>query len=112
MFGNQKAAEEFIGSAKTNQKARLIVHQCARMLYLADKVYQKGRPALDVLFFIIIAEAVAKIFFDFQKEGESKRHVQKFFEEICTDSDKKVLNKLFKKQFREEDSITDNYLTL
>lgn len=110
VFESQEKAKQFIESTEKNQKTRIITHQCARMLYLADKVCQRARPALDVLFFIIIAEGVAKIFFDFQGKGKSEDHVYKFFKKICSNEDKNTL----KKSFVEENTNTgyEEFLTL
>jgi hypothetical protein len=64
----------------------MILHQAARMVWLADRIDKvaRGRPALQVLFYLIAAEAVAKIAFQFKKVGQSKRYVKRFFGEICS----------------------------
>ena len=112
VFDSSENAKAFVKSARENQKARIVIHQCARMLYLADKVCQRGRPALDVLFFMIIAEATAKIIYDFQDQGKSKEYTYKFFKDICDESHKARLSTAFRKQTEESDFVADNYLTL
>ena len=54
----------------SESKAKLVIHQAARMLWLADQigVCARGRPALQILFHLIAAEAVAKIVFEFSGE--------------------------------------------
>ncbi|MFH1318533.1 MAG: hypothetical protein ABIH71_05915 [Candidatus Omnitrophota bacterium] len=87
--------------------AKVILHQAARMLYLAGIIHQQGRPALQVLFFLIAAESVAKLTFNYQGEGESRKYVKNFFKEICNANRRDRLSKAFKKQLSE-----NNYLTL
>ncbi len=95
IFNSKKDAEDFVERARKKQNSRIIVHQCARMLYLADRIHQQGRPAFDVLFFVIIAEAAAKIKFNFTGEGDSKKYVNKFFEDILNKEEKDMLGKSF-----------------
>ena len=95
VFNSEKDAKGFVEKARKKQDSKIIVHQCARMLYLADKIHQQGRPAFDVLFFIIIAETAAKIKFNFTDEGDSKKYVYKFFEDILNKEEKDILEKSF-----------------
>ena len=44
-----------------------------------------GRPAFQILFYIIAAELAAKIAFKFEREGKSQEYARRFFQEICTD---------------------------
>ena len=113
VFSNEQETREFVTYVKSlEHPAKVILHQAARMLYLADIVHQPGRPALEVLFFLIAAEAVAKLVFNFEEEGESRRYVKRFFQEICNDKHKSLLSQAFKKQTDEIDFVSDNYLTL
>src|ERR1700687_5986872 len=68
--------------------AKIVFHQAARMVWLADQIDEvaRGRPAFQVLFYLTAAELVAKVMFDFKGEGDSKKHVQRFFAEICGDA--------------------------
>src|SRR5882672_5603353 len=85
-FSTQEAASAFIECVdKTPAKvspAKIALHQAARMLWLADQIEDvaTGRPALQILFHLIAAEAVSKITVGFQGEGESRKHVRLFFE--------------------------------
>ncbi len=78
-------------------KAKIVIHQAARMLWLADRIDEvaRGRPALQVFFYLVAAEAIAKIFVGFDKEGESRKHVHMFFEKLCNDDHRSVLGKTF-----------------
>lgn len=77
--------------------AKIILHQTARLLWLGDKLgeFAAGRPAMQILFLIIAAETVAKLRFEFNGEGESKKHVRRFFEEICSDDHRELLGRAF-----------------
>ena len=48
---------------------------------------------IHLLFYLIAAEAVAKIVFGFKGEGKSKRHVQRFFGEICLEKHRDLLSR-------------------
>jgi hypothetical protein len=67
--------------------AKRILHQAARMIWLGDRLHAvaASRPALQVLFYLIAAEATAKLLRGFSDEGKSKEHVRLFFEQICSD---------------------------
>ncbi|MFH1993016.1 MAG: hypothetical protein ABIK98_11545 [Pseudomonadota bacterium] len=98
------------GLPSENNKALTILHQAARMIWLADRIEEvaKDRPALQILFYLIAAEAVAKIVRGFEEEGGSRKHVQIFFEEICNNSHKAILSKAFddlKKKYTVREAI-------
>jgi len=84
--GNEALSREFY-AALTDRTAKIIIHQAARMLWLSDQIDEvaRGRPALQILFFIIAAEAVSKLQADFEGEGQSRFHVRRFFLELCSD---------------------------
>ncbi len=77
--------------------AKIVFHQAARMVWLADQIDEvaRGRPAFQVLFYLTSAELVAKITFDFKGEGDSKKHVHRFFTEICSDNTREKLAMAF-----------------
>ncbi len=66
--------------------AKIILNQAARMIWLADRIdhVAHSRPAFQILFYLIAAELVAKIESGFEGEGMSKKHVLKFFCEMCS----------------------------
>lgn len=78
---------------------KIALHQAARLIWLADRLeeeYAKGRDGLQILFFLMAAEAVAKIVQGYDKEGQSKNHVRIFFEEYCHDNAKQKLAGAFR----------------
>ncbi len=79
--------------------AKIVFHQAARMVWLADQIDEvaRGRPAFQVLFYLIAAELVAKITFNFEGEGESRKYVRRFFAEICSNDTRAKLAKSFSK---------------
>jgi len=80
--------------------AKIALHQGARMLWIADRIAEvaAGRDAFQILFYLIAAEAVAKIVFRFKGEGKSREHVKRFFGEICTDQHRTRLSQMFECQ--------------
>lgn len=100
-FLSMDASRAFINCVEdvpvATSKAKIVMHQAARMLWLGDRMDEvaKGRPALQVLFQLIAAEAVAKLVNNFVAEGESRKHVRLFFEDICSESHRAALAKAF-----------------
>lgn len=107
VFDNDpEKAKSFIDAVKKKaakdpdaHRAKLILHETSRMVWLADRIDRKDiayyRPAFQVLFYVISAEAVAKRFDDFREEGFSAAYVQKFFKEHCTGGARAMLGKAF-----------------
>ncbi len=80
--------ESLSGSGvEAKRTAKVIVNQAARMVWLADRIQEvsKGRPALPITFFIIAAEAVAKLADCFEDEGQSRVYVRRFFSDFCSE---------------------------
>lgn len=102
-FPNGARAQAFVQCVESisaqQSKAKIVLHQAARMLWLADHVepFARGRPALLILFYVIAAEAVAKLVKGFQAEGESKKHVRLFFEDICSPGHRSILADAFRR---------------
>lgn len=100
-FPDIDACRAFVDCVETvpasTSKAKIVMHQAARMLWLGDRMDEvaKGRPALQVLFHLIAAEAVAKLVNSFNGEGQSRKHVRLFFEDICADAHRAILGKPF-----------------
>jgi hypothetical protein len=80
-------------------KAKIVIHQSARLIWLADRIddVARGRPALLMTFHIVAAEAVAKIVFGFHGEGQSRQHVRRFFQEICPKRHRSRLERAFRR---------------
>lgn len=78
-------------------KAKIVIHQAARLLWLADRIDEvaRGRPALLVMFYLIAAEAVAKIVFGFAGQGQSRKYVRRFFQDICSEQHRARLGRAF-----------------
>ena len=67
------------------------------MVWLADRLDEVAahRPGLQVLFYIIAAELVAKTASKFDEEGQSKKYVRMFFEQLCTNEARERLAHAF-----------------
>ena len=100
-LGDEAAANHLYerAQAASDPIAKIILHQTARLLTLADWMDEAApaRPALKVFFFVVLAEAVAKLAFGFSGEGESRRHVHRFFEELCARPDRDRLGRAFRR---------------
>jgi len=98
-FANLKESQKFVEQVEKAPKntAKVILHQAGRMIWLGDQIDKvaAGRPALQILFFMIAAEAVAKMVFDYKNEGESKAFSKKFFSDICDERHRKTLGAAF-----------------
>lgn len=106
-FGdNPDEAAKFLDAVKAKAKvdpdanrAKLLLYRAARMIWLADQMDREdiayARPAVQVLFFVITAEAVAKLHADFHEAGKSAQFVKRFFASLCTDDHRKRLASAF-----------------
>jgi len=100
-FEGRSGAREFVACVENIPAqvslAKIVLHQTARMLWLADRMEEcaRGRPALQILFFMIAAETVAKLAVGFRGEGESKKHVDFFFRKICSERHRARLDRAF-----------------
>jgi hypothetical protein len=91
-FSSSRAARVFYKSLENGRpggprnRALVIINQTARALWLAARVQRvaRGRPALQIMFLIFAAEAVAKLFTDYKGARDSRKHVHIFFLKICT----------------------------
>jgi hypothetical protein len=100
-FTDAESVARFVAGVEqidaNESKAKIVVHQTARMLWLADRIEEvaKGRAALYIAFYLIAAEAVAKMVSGFTGEGKSRFHVRLFFREICSDLHRQRLARSF-----------------
>ena len=82
------------------RRAKQLLHDAARLIWLGDQIDRPdiaiGRPGLQVHFYIIAAEMVAKRWADFRDEGQSKKHVLLFFEKLCNEAHRKCLSGAFR----------------
>lgn len=73
---------EALPTGDRRHPAKVMMHQTKRLVSLADDL-PRIRPnceALQLLFLLICAEHIAKMFEDFTRDGESRRYVRKFFQ--------------------------------
>ena len=102
-FPGRDACRAFVDCVENipaaSSKAKIVIHQAAPMLWLGDRMDEvaRGRPALQLLFHLIAAEAVAKIVSNFQDDGQSRGHVRLFFEQICGQRHRDVLGAAFRR---------------
>lgn len=100
-LGDATQAADLYGRvrAATDSTPKVILHQAARLISLADWMDEAApsRPALKIFFFIVLAEAVAKMAFAFTGTGESKAHVRRFFAELCPSPDRGKLSASFRR---------------
>ena len=110
-FPSPNDAEAFVASVEglspghPKYTAMIMMHQAQRLISLADDVdnIRPNQYALKLMFLIICAENIAKLFNKYNGEVESKKHVKMFFKEFTSDRDKALLESGFKRQ---------NYLNL
>ena len=101
VFPSRQEAEDFYSEIQDlppqKNAAKLVFHQAARMIWLADRIddVAHGRPAFQVLFYLIAAELAAKITFGFKGVGQSRKYVHRFFSEICGNQTRGRLAKSF-----------------
>lgn len=102
-FPGETALEAFVACVERSfvdperTPAKIILHQAGRMVRVGDELrgIEPGSHAFQVMFLTIAAEAVAKLYFDFREEGESRKYAQRFFGEICEERDRERLNRAF-----------------
>ena len=100
-LGEHCGAAEFVSRLRdldaNKYPAKIVMHQAARFVWLADRLeeFARGRDALQILFYVIAAETVAKVIRGHKAEGQSKPHVRLFFEEDCSDSARELLERAF-----------------
>lgn len=103
-FIDHAAAKIFVDSVEfiddpeiTKHRAKIMMHQVQRLVSLADDLIEirKGKESISLLFLLICAENVAKLFHDFKSEGESRKYVRKFFDEFVIGNDRKILEDSF-----------------
>lgn len=78
--------------------AKIALQQGGRMLWLADWIEEvaAGRDSIQIFFYLIAAEAVAKMVFGFKGEGQSRGFVRQFFGEVCLDRHRDCLSRALK----------------
>jgi hypothetical protein len=101
LFPTQAEAKQFchrVESAPGSQRAvKEVFHQAARLAWLGDRIneFAAGRPALQILFYLITAETIAKLTYRFEGKGRSREYVHAFFEKLSSSGDQVVLASAF-----------------
>jgi|GEM_PF-3430112 hypothetical protein len=103
-FGNffeSRKIQEFCKQVSVHENeiiATKIINNSARLSWVADKIdsVAKGRPAFQILFYIMIAESAAKLEDNFTENGKSKHYSIKFFENFLTEYFSSLLSSAFK----------------
>jgi hypothetical protein len=110
-FGGRNEVAEFVSCVRKIPAsvcpAKIVIHQAARMIWLADRIEEcaASRPALQIMFFMIAAEAAAKLVEGYDGEGESKYHARFFFSDICSSEHRNLLSQAFSRD------LSNDFLT-
>ncbi|MBI5007864.1 MAG: hypothetical protein HZB95_12170 [Nitrosomonadales bacterium] len=103
-FPNREAATSFVEElegitdrAIPRHRAKIMMHQAQRLISLSDDIIRvrEGRESLQLLFVLICAESVAKLFHNFDDEGQSRAFVRRFFSEFVVGEDRTILENRF-----------------
>jgi len=73
---------EALCSGDPRHPAKIMMHQTQRLISLADDIpsIPSGNEALQLLFLLVCAEHISKLFKNFAGEGRSRAFVRNFFE--------------------------------
>jgi len=100
-FPDEASSRRFTGRIENvpeaQRTAKIVFHQAARLVWLGDRINEiaKGRPALQILFYMIAAETVAKLTYGFEGRGKSSHYVHAFFEKLSDKVDQDSLAHAF-----------------
>lgn len=101
-FPSRAEAEAFVGELESindpktpRHRAKIMMHQAQRLVSLADDIVaiRKGKESLQLLFLLTCAENIAKLFHNFEEDGQSKAFVRRFFSEFVIGDDKSTLER-------------------
>lgn len=102
-FPSQEALRGFIEPLEAldlgdpRHPAKIMMHQTQRLISIADDLptIRSGKESLQILFLLISAENIAKMHDHFAGEGHSRAYVRRFFEELVSADDRRVLERSF-----------------
>ncbi len=80
-----------------NNHAKIMMHQAQRLISIADDL-PEIRPhaeSLQLMFYMVCAEHLAKLHDKFNGEGQSRAYVRRFFENFVTGGDRGTLAAAF-----------------
>jgi hypothetical protein len=101
LFATDAEAKQFsdrVESAPDSQRpVKEVFHQAARLTWLGDRINEValGRPALQILFYLITAETIAKLTYKFEGRNQSRKYVHVFFEKLCGREEQSILAHAF-----------------
>jgi hypothetical protein len=101
LFPTEAECKQFsdrVENAPDSQRpVKEVFHQAARLTWLGDRINEiaAGRPALQILFYLITAETIAKLTYRFEGRGRSREYVHAFFEKLCSSGDQSILANAF-----------------
>src|SRR6266446_6076256 len=101
LFGSEAESKDFSNRVErapdAQRPVKQVFHQAARLVWLGDRINEvaAGRPALQVLFYLIAAETIAKLTYMFEGRGQSRDYVRAFFEKLCSSSAQAILAHAF-----------------
>jgi len=103
LFGAEVESKNFSNRIEnapdTQRPVKQVFHQAARLVWLGDRVNEiaAGRPALQVLFYLIAAETIAKLTYKFEGHGKSRYYVHAFFEKLVDSKEQSILANAFRR---------------
>ncbi|MFK5947596.1 MAG: HEPN domain-containing protein [Methylococcales bacterium] len=76
---------------------KIMMHQTQRLVTIAKDMalLHKHDDPLTLLFLLICAENISKLFDDYNQDGKSKYYVIKFFNKFLSETDKELLERSF-----------------
>lgn len=102
-FKSKREAEFFVEKCEaltpTDEchTAKIMMHQSQRLISIADDLprLRPKRESLQLLFLIICAENISKLYDGFQSEGQSRKYVKLFFDKFLSQAEKDKLRNGF-----------------
>ncbi|MCK4621669.1 MAG: hypothetical protein KAT62_05570 [Desulfuromonadales bacterium] len=91
----------------TPHPAKIMMHQTQRLISLADDIpeIRRNNETLPLLFLLICAEHIAKKFHNFNKDGQSRAYVRRFFNEFLSEEDKRKIETGIRKHDRKPSTV-------
>lgn len=103
LFTSRREAEFFVEKCEaltpTDERhtAKIMMHQTQRLISIADDLprLRPKRESLQLLFLIICAENISKLYDGFKGEGQSRKYVKLFFDKFLSQAEKDKLRNGF-----------------
>jgi hypothetical protein len=100
-FPSEEALRDFVEACEQlcppRNTAKIMMHQIQRLVSIADDlpIIRPHDDSLRLLFLLMCAENIAKLHDEFKGQGQSRKFVQRFFEEFLETIDKDTLGVVF-----------------